>query len=65
MQHCDSGPSKIDSDRARQYPVSKELLKPQSNPTYYEELIKELEMAPKRNWLQNFVTNLRGKVRFS
>ncbi|RQM07577.1 hypothetical protein DH86_00002032, partial [Scytalidium sp. 3C] len=26
------------------------LLKPASNPTYYEDLIKELEEAPTRSW---------------
>ncbi|KAF1817664.1 hypothetical protein P152DRAFT_445710 [Eremomyces bilateralis CBS 781.70] len=57
--------SLLDNRYMKKYPISKDVLKPKSNVTYYDDLIKELEMAPRRNWWENFVTNLRGKIRFS
>lgn len=50
--------------RANQYPIQGSLLKPASNPTYYEDLIKELEEAPTRSWFGRWKNKWRGFVRF-
>lgn len=48
-----------------QYPLSEKFIKPASNPTYYTDLMKELEEAPKRSWLQSTINKWKGSLRFS
>jgi cytochrome b pre-mRNA-processing protein 6 len=48
-----------------QYPTPKHILEPQSNPTHYADLMKEIEAAPTKTWWDNFVANMKGKIRFS
>lgn len=48
-----------------QYPLSEKMLKPPSNPEYYERLIKELDEAPRRSWLQSKLARWKGFLRFS
>ena len=40
-------------------------MQPKSNPTYYKDLITELEEAPKRSWLDRVKKRLGGMVRFT
>ena len=40
-------------------------MKPASNPTYYTDLIKELQEAPKRSWFQSMINKWKGFLRFS
>lgn len=47
-----------------QYPVGAECLRPQSNPTYYEDLMRDFEEAPTRRWWQLWILKLKGKFRF-
>ncbi|CAD6455268.1 340cb978-78a1-406e-a15b-6d92b08687df [Sclerotinia trifoliorum] len=52
-------------DRYRgKYPLTSKTLKPTSNPTYYEDLVRELEEAPKRSWFQQQVNKWKGALRF-
>lgn len=48
-----------------QYPLSDGLMKPLSNPEYYENLVKELEEAPKRSFFGRLLNSWKGFVRWS
>jgi cytochrome b pre-mRNA-processing protein 6 len=41
------------------------MFEPKSNPTYYKDLVKELEEAPNRSWLGRIAKRLSGMVRFA
>lgn len=41
------------------------LYSPKSKPTYYKELMEDLEQAPTRSWLQRIGKRLGGMIRFS
>ncbi|KAL2128945.1 hypothetical protein VTI74DRAFT_8428 [Chaetomium olivicolor] len=47
------------------YRVPNKMFEPKSNPTYYNDLIKELEEAPNRTWLGRLAKRLGGIIRFS
>ena len=47
-----------------QYPITGLLMKPASNPTYYTDLMKELEEAPERSWFGRAVNRWKGFLRF-
>ncbi|KAK4160501.1 cytochrome B pre-mRNA-processing protein 6 [Cladorrhinum sp. PSN259] len=47
------------------YRTSAGVLEPKSNPTYYKDLVKELEEAPSRTFLQRLSKKLSGMIRFS
>lgn len=51
--------------RLAQYPLSERMLKPASNPAYYDALIKEIDEAPKRSWFGRFVNKWKGFIRLS
>ncbi|UQC81570.1 uncharacterized protein CLUP02_07056 [Colletotrichum lupini] len=44
----------------KRFPLNGELLKPESQPTYFQDLLRELEEAPTRGWLQNMSKKLSG-----
>jgi len=48
-----------------QYPVPPQVLLPTRNPTYYADLIAELEQAPSRSWWQRTVNRWKGFIRWS
>lgn len=48
-----------------QYPLSDTLMKPASNPTYYQSLLKELQEAPQRSWIGRMLNSWKGFLRFS
>jgi cytochrome b pre-mRNA-processing protein 6 len=41
------------------------MFEPKSNPTYYQDLVKELEEAPNRSWLGRIAKRLSGMIRFA
>lgn len=45
--------------------ITGDIMKPRSNPTYYQDIITELEEAPKRSWLGRVQKKLQGMFRFS
>ncbi|KAI9834196.1 MAG: hypothetical protein M1819_003034 [Sarea resinae] len=47
------------------YPTSAVLTRPASNPTYYEDLLAELEAAPQRSWFDRQLNKWKGFLRFS
>ncbi|TRX90595.1 hypothetical protein FHL15_008568 [Xylaria flabelliformis] len=46
-----------------QYPITGTLLQPKSNPTYFTDLLKELEEAPSRSWFDRLLLRIKGVVR--
>ena len=46
-----------------QYRADARIFEPKSNPTYYQDIVKELEEAPNRSWLQRVAKRLGGMVR--
>ncbi|KAL8912835.1 MAG: hypothetical protein Q9171_002213 [Xanthocarpia ochracea] len=55
----------IENRYAKKYPLSNRLLKPLSNPEYYENLVKELEEAPKRSFFGRLLNSWKGFIRWS
>jgi cytochrome b pre-mRNA-processing protein 6 len=41
------------------------LLAPQSQPTYFADLVQEIEEAPRRSWLERLGKRLSGMIRMS
>lgn len=39
------------------------MLEPDSQPTYFEDLLREIEEAPKRTWLERVGKRLSGMIR--
>ncbi|EFQ27225.1 uncharacterized protein GLRG_01720 [Colletotrichum graminicola M1.001] len=48
----------------KRFPLNGQLLKPASQPTYFQDLLRELEEAPTRGWLKNMSKKLSGMFRF-
>lgn len=40
------------------------MLKPRSNPSYYDDLMVELSKAPDRGWFERFANRWKGFLRF-
>jgi cytochrome b pre-mRNA-processing protein 6 len=57
--------SLLENRYSKRYPTSPALLRPTSNPTYYEDLMVELEQAPGRSWFSRAVKRWKGLIRFS
>ncbi|KAL8999648.1 MAG: hypothetical protein Q9169_001608 [Polycauliona sp. 2 TL-2023] len=55
--------SLMENRYAKKYPLSDRLLKPLSNPEYYDNLLKELDEAPKRSFFQRLLNSWKGFVR--
>ncbi|KAI0016342.1 hypothetical protein F4780DRAFT_693796 [Xylariomycetidae sp. FL0641] len=53
----------LDNRARKKYPITGSLLKPQSNPTYFDDLLRELEEAPSRSLLQRYWLRLKGSIR--
>ena len=49
---------------SEQYPLSDKIMKPASNPDYYEDLVRELDAAPTRSRLEALWTRWKGIIRF-
>ncbi|KAI0542561.1 hypothetical protein GGR58DRAFT_254015 [Xylaria digitata] len=55
--------SLLDNRYKKTYPITGSLLQPKSNPTYFTDLLKELEEAPNRSFLERFWLRMKGIVR--
>ncbi|KAH7349626.1 hypothetical protein B0T11DRAFT_289578 [Plectosphaerella cucumerina] len=51
---------------SKKYALAKtsNILNPQSQPTYFRDLLRELEEAPSRSWLQHMSKRLSGMFRW-
>lgn len=47
-----------------QFPTGHKILNPKSQPTYFKDLLREMEEAPNRTWLQNVSKKLTGMFRW-
>ncbi|KAL2829020.1 hypothetical protein BDW59DRAFT_142734 [Aspergillus cavernicola] len=56
--------SLLDDRYARHYPLSPKLRRPASNPDHYDNLLREFEEAPSRDWFGRLGKRLRGLLRF-
>lgn len=56
--------SLLENRYSRKYPITGSLMKPASNPTHYEDLIKEFEAAPHRGWMERTLNRWKGFLRF-
>ncbi|KAL5598309.1 hypothetical protein BROUX41_003632 [Berkeleyomyces rouxiae] len=51
-------------DRYRvRYPLVGRILEPRSQPTYYADLLREIDEVPTRSWFTRFVTRWAGAFR--
>ncbi|MCJ1375889.1 hypothetical protein MMC20_007127 [Loxospora ochrophaea] len=57
--------SLLENKFSKRYPVSERLMKPLSNPTYYIDLIRELEDVPRRSRFRSMLNQWKGWLRFS
>ncbi|KAI1485915.1 hypothetical protein F5X96DRAFT_682431 [Biscogniauxia mediterranea] len=57
--------SLLDNRYKKKYVITGSLLRPKSNPTYFTDLVKELEEAPSRSWFDRLKLRLKGLVRIS
>lgn len=57
--------SLLENRYLKKYQIAPNMIKPASNPTYYEDLVADLQAAPSRSWFQAWLTRLGGMVRFS
>ncbi|KAI5919424.1 hypothetical protein F4810DRAFT_714503 [Camillea tinctor] len=57
--------SLLDNRYKKKYVITGSLLRPKSNPTYFTDLVKELEEAPSRSWFDRLMLRLKGVVRIS
>ncbi|KAH0537456.1 hypothetical protein FGG08_005764 [Glutinoglossum americanum] len=55
----------LENRYAKEYPVSDAFLRPAFKPTYYEDLLREIEVAPTRSWFGRMVNRWKGFLRFS
>ncbi|KAI3319839.1 hypothetical protein HD806DRAFT_508096 [Xylariaceae sp. AK1471] len=55
--------SLLDNRYKKTYPITGSLLQPKSNPTYFADLLKELEEAPSRSFFDRFWLRMKGIVR--
>ncbi|KAI0508746.1 hypothetical protein F5B22DRAFT_619433 [Xylaria bambusicola] len=55
--------SLLDNRYKKKYPITGSLLQPKSNPTYFTDLLKELEEAPTRSYFERLLLRVKGLVR--
>ncbi|RMD39517.1 hypothetical protein DV735_g5604, partial [Chaetothyriales sp. CBS 134920] len=54
----------LENKYATAFPLSSALRHPASNPTYYDDLLRELEEAPTRSYFSKVMNRIRGVLRF-
>ncbi|RMZ82191.1 hypothetical protein DV738_g1806, partial [Chaetothyriales sp. CBS 135597] len=54
----------LENKYANAFPLSSALRHPASNPTYYDDLLRELEEAPTRSYFSKVMNRIRGVLRF-
>ncbi|KAI2627583.1 hypothetical protein GGR54DRAFT_421163 [Hypoxylon sp. NC1633] len=55
--------SLLDNRYKKSYPITGSLLQPKSHPTYFTDLVTELEEAPNRSYIARMLLRLKGLVR--
>lgn len=47
------------------YPLPEQVRHPKSNPTHYDDLLKELDEAPTRSWVTSLMNRIKGSIRLT
>ncbi|KAI1101141.1 hypothetical protein F4804DRAFT_316869 [Jackrogersella minutella] len=55
--------SLLENRYSKKYRIAGTLLQPKSQPTYFRDLVKELEEAPSRSYVDRLWLRLKGAVR--
>ncbi|KAM0798659.1 hypothetical protein BDR22DRAFT_891059 [Usnea florida] len=55
----------LENRYTKTYPLSEKMMRPASNPIYYDRLLKELDEAPRRSWFKSMLNRWKGALRFS
>ncbi|OTB00774.1 hypothetical protein M426DRAFT_324014 [Hypoxylon sp. CI-4A] len=55
--------SLIDNRYKKKYPITGSLLRPKSQPSYFTDLVRELEEAPNRSYFGRLWLRLKGVIR--
>ncbi|KAH8895913.1 hypothetical protein GQ53DRAFT_819872 [Thozetella sp. PMI_491] len=55
----------LDNRYKSRHRISPHLLKPTSNPDYYTALLREIDEAPKRSWIDRMAKKFGGMIRLS
>ncbi|RPA79787.1 hypothetical protein BJ508DRAFT_363016 [Ascobolus immersus RN42] len=55
----------LDNRYKQKYPVTDHILRPASNPDYYQKLVDEIDEAPKRSWLGRKINAWKGWIRMN
>ncbi|EEA24012.1 hypothetical protein TMatcc_007084 [Talaromyces marneffei ATCC 18224] len=53
----------LNDQYSKQYPLPQKLRYPASNPTHYDDVVREFEEAPNRTWLGRIKKRLGGMLR--
>ncbi|KIN00851.1 hypothetical protein OIDMADRAFT_53995 [Oidiodendron maius Zn] len=57
--------SLLENRYSRKFASTGSLMRPASNPTYYADLVRELDEAPQRGWWERTKRRWKGMLRFS
>jgi len=57
--------SLLENRYANKYPMPASLRNPKSNPTYYDDLTREMQEAPSRSWFGGVVKRIKGSFRLT
>jgi hypothetical protein len=57
--------SLLENRYASKYPMPASLRNPKSNPTYYDDLIREMQEAPSRSWFGGVMKRFKGALRLT
>ena len=57
--------SLLENRYASKYPMPASLRNPKSNPTYYDDLVREMHEAPNRSWFGGVVKRFKGSLRLT
>lgn len=55
----------LENRYAKEYSLPGMLRTPASNPTHYDDLIREMQDAPTRSWLGGVMKRIKGSLRFA
>ncbi|MCJ1247712.1 hypothetical protein MMC30_004927 [Trapelia coarctata] len=55
----------LENRYTKKYPLSQHIMKPLSNPEYYDTLLHELQEAPNRSWFGAMINKWKGYIRFT
>ncbi|TAQ84112.1 hypothetical protein B7494_g7563 [Chlorociboria aeruginascens] len=64
MEKANALYSLLEDRYTRNYPLTGSLLKPASHPTYYTDLMREIEEAPQRSFWEATINKWKGFLRF-